>query len=109
VKHTPSTRALIGCLALDDGASLNKALKLAGYRIDLASPVLFKRGRCYQPPTEGWRVVTRDGRIVRVSGSAWGLSMWMFKLGRKLRRVVGERPIAAKRLQARRERERVAS
>jgi hypothetical protein len=79
-RPTPATRALIGCLALSDGATLNDAVKLAGYSIKSASPV---QGS-YRAIRTSSRVVIRDGRIVKVSGNAARLTSWMLRLGRKL-------------------------
>lgn len=74
-RPTPAARALVGCLALSD--------RLAGYDVKSASPVWFYRGRCHALGS-GSRVVVRNGRVVRVSGSATALSSWMLRLGRKL-------------------------
>jgi hypothetical protein len=82
-RATPTNRALVGCLALTDGATLDEAAKLAGYELKVASPVQFYRGECRRRG-EGARVVVRNGRIVRVSGSAYALTAWMLRLGRKL-------------------------
>jgi hypothetical protein len=84
-RRTPAAQALIGCLALAaEGRSLNDAAKLAGYSLKAASPVWFRRGRCFHSDLSGRRVVVRRGRIVRVSGSARELTAWLLKLGRKL-------------------------
>jgi hypothetical protein len=89
-RHTPAARALVGCLALQDGATLNEAIRLAGYENKAATPVTFLRGRCYRPSeVSGRRVVTRNGRIVAVTGSALAQSLWMLRLGRKLAALAG--------------------
>lgn len=82
-RDTSATRALVGCLSLSDGFSLGEALVLAGYDVRAASPVMFYRERCYRR-LEGVRVVTRGGRIVRVSRNAHELSGWLLRLGKKL-------------------------
>lgn len=82
--RTPRARALVGCLAYSDGATLNDAIKLAGYSIKSASPLTGQ----FHPSA---RVVLRDGRIVKVSRSASDLSRWLLRLGRKLAALPVER------------------
>ncbi len=79
-RPTPRAKALIGALAYSDGATLNDAIKLAGYDIKSASPLA---GRYRSVRTDA-RVVTRGGRIVKVSRSALDLSRWLLRLGCKL-------------------------
>jgi hypothetical protein len=74
--QTPAARALVGCLSLGDGATTNEALKLAGYENKLASP-LGSFASCA-------RVITRNGRIVKVTRNAYRASDWLARLGRKL-------------------------
>lgn len=80
---TPAARALVGCLAIHDGASLNQAARLAGYTL---VPVI--------PPPKDWtelrheheaRQVVRGGRVVKVSERASDLLEWMRRLERKLK------------------------
>jgi hypothetical protein len=84
VTRTPRARALIGCLAYSDGATLNDAIKLAGYDIKSALPLA---GR-FRP---GARLVLRGGRVVKLSSSASDLSRWLLRLGCKLAVIPVER------------------
>jgi hypothetical protein len=95
-KATPAARALVGCLALADGVSLNEAIRLSGYSITSADRVAFHKGRCEHREEgtcgvrQGWRVVVRNGRIAYVSRSGNALMRWMLRLGKKLA-VIAER------------------
>lgn len=62
---------------------MSHCLTLSGYDVRGASPVMVYRGRCYRR-LEGVRIVTRNGRIVRVSRNAHELSGWLLRLGKKL-------------------------
>lgn len=88
-RETPAARALVGCLALADGKSTNQAFALAGYSVAL--PVSFYRGRAYRR-VETARLITRNGRIVKVSQNAIDASMWMLRMARKLTALQGVRP-----------------
>lgn len=75
-RPTPAAKALVGCLALRSGSTLNESIKLAGYDIKAASPV--------GALSSAARVITRRGRIVKVTRNAYRASDWLTRLGRKL-------------------------
>ncbi len=72
-RKTPGARALVGALALRDGATINDAFKLAGYR-------LVKIG----DGINSVRVVTRSKRRVTTTRHAGKAAAWLERLGRKL-------------------------
>lgn len=74
-RRTPAARALVGALALADGATTNEAFKLAGYGLIIASP---------ESSNHSARLVMRRNHIVYRSRSAFQASAWLLKLGRKL-------------------------
>jgi hypothetical protein len=74
-RRTPAARALVGALALRDGATTNQAFKLAGYGLIIASP---------ETSNHSARLVMRRNHIVFRSRNAFIASAWLLKLGQKL-------------------------
>lgn len=70
-RSTPAARALVGALALQDGATTNKAFHLAGYALHSVGDTTSRN-------------VLRNGRRVTVTRNAHEASAWLLKLGRKL-------------------------
>lgn len=106
-RPTPAARALVGCLALADGATTNQAFKLAGYELKAAAPIWYARGgtrhvfaNIFAATDEGegfgdMRLVVRGGRIVAVTHNASEASDWLARLGSKLVALGVERQRAA--------------
>ncbi len=74
-RKTPAARALVGAIALRNGATTNHAFKLAGYGLIIASP---------ESSNHSARLVMRRNHIVFRSRNAYVASAWLLKLGRKL-------------------------
>lgn len=103
-RRTPAARALVACLAFRDPESThlstNQAFRLAGYDLKAATPVFFtRRGACEGAVTS--RVITRNGRIVTITRSAYQASLWLHRLGSKLVAAQARRErLAARRARA---------
>lgn len=82
-RKTPAARALVGCLALDSDAPINRCFELAGYSLKLAEPVNFGNYNAFRCSADR-RLVIRDGRIVKSTRNAGVAAAWLRKLGRKL-------------------------
>lgn len=78
-RPTPAARALVGALALVDGATTNEAFKLAGYTLLPAFPFADPGS-----PMSGARRVIRNGRVIKRTANASRASAWLLKLGRKI-------------------------
>lgn len=72
-RRTPAARALVGCLALRSGATINDSFRLAGYEL--------------RNPGEGTsRLVVRGGRVVASTRNAGAAVAWLYRLGDRLER-----------------------
>jgi hypothetical protein len=69
---TPAARALVGCLALRDGETINASFRLAGYSLEAPSAGTTVRN------------ITRGGRRVALTRNAGEAAEWLDRLGRKL-------------------------
>jgi hypothetical protein len=78
-RQTPTARALVGVLALRDGATTSQAFKLAGYE-------LINNGS----GANSVRVIRRNGRRVAKTRAAYLASEWLFRLGRKIESLAGK-------------------
>jgi hypothetical protein len=85
-RRTPAAKALVGCLALRDGATTNQAFRLAGYRLER-----------FAVTPDGWstvRRVVRGGRLVTITRNAHVASAWLTRLGRKLEALMARKAAA---------------
>jgi hypothetical protein len=72
-RKTPAARALVGAIALRDGATINAAFKLAGYEL--------RRGANVNGNARG---VFRGDRLITTTRHAGIAAEWLTRVGRKL-------------------------
>ncbi len=83
-RQTPAARALVGVLALRDGATINRAFELAGYRLLRTYPLEELKPWSERTQLADVRTVLRRGRRVKTTLTAGAAISWLERLGRKL-------------------------